>query len=286
MLPKRTYCLKVQATNGMQTRALSLDNTGKNLTVSWAAGEKLGVHAWCDNGLGELTANYIGAITANEDGNPTTFIGDVEEAPYYDYITEGTELVFTFPNSSADGYVFQYKDGQDGTLEKIATTFDYASATATVKELSKEDDGDKLYIMLEGGNKINFRNHTAITAFTCLDEQGDTLLPSYFEVNGKGLVEEYDLFVNDYLCFLDDDTTPQYGHGLKVNTPTYPKTVYVAMLNKYNSKQEYTFFVSARKKGDSTVKSYKKKMKANLKPGIFYATTLQLKQVSNFNEDI
>ena len=288
--PKRTYRLEVQASNGAKTRALELDQTtGKKLTAYWEQGESVGMHAWYDEG-DVVSPEYIGYITANQTGNPTTFVGDVEEASNYHYIDVGTELVFTYPNSSASGYVFQYKDGQDGSIETIARTFDYASATAKVKAFTAQQGGDKLYIMLEGsdegGNKIIFRNHTAITAFSFEDEEGNTLLPSYFEVNGKGLVEEYDLLNDEYLCFHDNDSDPVYQNGLKIEQLPNPRTVYVAMLNKYNAKTEYTFFVSARKENETGSESYKCKVKANLQPGTFYATKLKMKLVQSFNDQI
>ena len=283
-LPKRTFRLEVQAANGAKTRALELDQTtGKKLTAYWEQGENVGLHAWYDEG-DVISPEYIGFITANQTGNPTTFVGDVEEASSYHYIDVGTELVFTYPNSSASGYVFQYKDGQDGTIEKIATTFDYASATAKVKAFTAQQGGDKLYIMLEGsdegGNKIIFRNHTAITAFSFEDEEGNTLLPSYFEVNGKGLVEEYDLLNDEYLCFHDNDSEPVFKKGLIIEQLPSPKTIYVAMMNKYNAKTEYTFFVVARKENGTDSHNYKCKVKANLQPGAFYATTLKMELIN------
>lgn len=303
-LPKRTYRLEVQAQQGLKTRALSLDQTGKILTADWKKDDdKLGVHVYSDTGFDdEVTLNYVGYVKAKEDGNPTTFIGDVRELPYFNYMNaQGATLVFTFPNPNSDGYEFNYgtqKYKQDGTIQTLATHFDFASATAIVEQFERqqEGDGDKLYIMLQGGNKIVFQNHAAITAFSFEDEDGNELEPSYFEVNGKGLVEEFDLFEylfdlkenkGPYICFHDDDNPPQFGNGLFFNPQNYPSTVYVAMLNKYTSqKTEYTFFVEAREKGDSEVKRYKCKVKANLQPGLFYATTLKMKEVSNFNEEI
>lgn len=301
--PKRTYRLEVQAENGAKTRALSLDQTGKILTPSWEEGEKLGVHTWFDNGL-YYEPIYIGTLSAQETGNPTTFTGDVQDQPEYHYqMSKGTKLLFVYPNPTSFGHVLSYDEGydkdgrpinQDGTIGTIASAFDYATAKAEVDKIT--ENNDKLYIMLKGGNKLTFKNHTAIVAFTVVDENDTPLLPAKFIVNGKGLVKTYNILnaiqknidpdqqdIDPYTCFYDGTSPTTYQGGLEISVANPESPIYVAMANKYDEPIDYSFFVSARPKNNSQLFSYECKMKANLKPGTFYATKLKMKKVDQWD---
>ena len=161
---KKNYRLEVQANNGVGTRTLIYDANQNTITPSWTLGEEVGVHTPDDNGFGEITDIHLGKVVSNHTGNPTTLVGDFPQLS--GNIQKGSQLIFTFPKSGEGGGTFNYYDGQDGTLETIASNFDYATATAEVEDFLQE--GDKLYIQLKGGNHLNFINHTSHLSFASL----------------------------------------------------------------------------------------------------------------------
>ena len=227
----------------------------------------------------------MGNVTSNHTGNPTTLVGDIPQLNG-NSIKKGTQLIFTFPNSSQSGGALNYYDGQDGTLETIASHFDYASATAEVESFLQE--GDKLYIQLKGGNHLNFINHTSITAFSFTDEEGNTLVPATFMISGQGLVKEYNVVTNEYQCFLSPNEEPSAENVKCLTVPMVNElqTIYVAMLNKKSQKTTYTLYLSATKEGTSELLSYKCRMSANLQPGKYYSTTVKMKKVDNWSDEI
>ena len=282
---KKNYRLEVQANNGVGTRTLIYDANQNTITPSWTLGEEVGVHTPDDNGFGEITDIHLGKVVSNHTGNPTTLVGDFPQLTN-DYIDKGTQLIFTFPKSGEGGGDFKYYEGQDGTLETIATNFDYATATAEVEDFLQE--GDKLYIQLKGGNHLNFKNHTSITAFSFKDEEGNTLVPATFMISGQGLVKEYNVITDEYQCFLGANEEPSAENGKCLTVPVVNelKTIYVAMLNKNSQKTTYTLYLSATKEGSSELQSYKCRMSANLQPGKYYSTTVKMKKVENWSDAI
>ena len=153
------YMMTIKALKGYDTRALTLDeSTNPNtLRATWEAGEVVEVYQ-SGSKIGELTA-------AESTSASTTLSGTFGSAP-----SPSADLTFYFHNNAEPGY-----DGQDGTLAKIATTFDFcapATVTAgnfTVDELNKE-------INVPAG--INFgANQQAIIKFTLTQSDG-TALPS------------------------------------------------------------------------------------------------------------
>ncbi len=284
---KKNYRLEVQANNGVGTRTLIYDANQNTITPSWTEGEEVGVHTFYEDD-GYLTPIHLGFVKSNHTGNPTTLVGDIPQLSGYKNIQKGSQLIFTFPNSSQSGGDFNYYDGQDGTLETIASNFDYASATAEVEDFLKEPEGDKLYIQLKGGNHLNFINHTSITAFSFKDEEGNTLVPATFMISGQGLVKEYNVITDEYQCFLGANEEPSAENGKCLTVPVVNelKTIYVAMLNKNSQKTTYTLYLSARKEGSSELLSYKCRMSANLQPGKYYSTTVKMKKVKNWSDAI
>ena len=134
--------LTITATKGNDaslSKALSLTNEDKTLTASWATGEKVAVY----NG-----DTKIGELTAQSDGETTTLSGsNLTPAP-------SASDVLTLKFNETD------YSGQDGTLETIASKYDYATATVTVASVSA--DGN---ITIEE-TAADFKNQQAIVKFT------------------------------------------------------------------------------------------------------------------------
>ena len=284
---KKNYRLEVQANNGVGTRTLIYDANQNTITPSWTLGEEVGVHTPDDNGFGEITDIHLGKVVSNHTGNPTTLVGDFPQLS--GNIQKGSQLIFTFPKSGEGGGTFNYYDGQDGTLETIASNFDYATATAEVEDFLQE--GDKLYIQLKGGNHLNFINHTSITAFSFKDEEGNTLVPATFMISGQGLVKEYNVITDSYSYFPGINESLErlgdnIGNCIVVSGIKELNTIYVAMLNNNSQKTTYTLYLSARKEGTSELLSYKCRMSANLQPGKYYSTTVKMKKVKNWSDPI
>ena len=150
--------LTITATKGNDaslSKALSLTNDDKTLNASWKQDEKVAVY----NG-----DTKIGELTAESDGASTTLSGDnLSPAP-----SAGNTLTLKFDETDYSG--------QDGTLATIASTYDYATATVTVKSVSA--DGN---ITIEE-SAANFENQQAIVKFT-LSSDGTAINATSLKVN-------------------------------------------------------------------------------------------------------
>ncbi len=159
------YTMTVNASKGddATTRALSL--TGSTLNATWDANEKVLVY---QNGL------PIGTLTAAESSNAsTTLSGTLDSAP-----DANQDLTFYFHTNAKPTY-----SGQDGTLTKIASTYDFC-APATVATGNFTVDARNKTVSVSDG--ISFgANQQAIVKFTFKDKaDGTTLLsPSAFTVS-------------------------------------------------------------------------------------------------------
>lgn len=128
------FSMTVKATKGGgNAKALSLD--GSTLNATWAVGDEVKVYK------GNI---QLGTLTALSEGERTTLGGDIEGT-----IATGDDLTLKFCSPDYTS--------QDGTLETIATTCDYATATVRVTSV---DNGK-----ISTGN-ADFQNQQAIVKFT------------------------------------------------------------------------------------------------------------------------
>ena len=149
-----TYSLTVNAIKGEKdgsTRALSLE--GKTLNATWATGETVYV---------KRGSSSVGTLRPIANGISTTLKGELTGE-----FMVGQVLNLTFPRSTIS------YSGQIGTLNDIATKYDYATAIATISDISDNkitaDDGS--------GNAVEFNNQQAIVKFTLIDKaDGSTRL--------------------------------------------------------------------------------------------------------------
>lgn len=168
----QSYTMTILATKGAEAesdadgsvkRALSL--TGHTLNATWNEGEIVEVHQ-SGSKIGELTA-------AASDNTSTTLTGSFASAP-----SSVAPLTFYFHAATIPSY-----SGQDGTLETIASTYDFC-APATVLEGYFSVDNENKTISVPGG--ITFgANHQAIVKFTLKKKSDGTDLPvTSLTVNG------------------------------------------------------------------------------------------------------
>ena len=241
----KTYSMAINASisgSGKTTRALSLDD--KTLNATWATTENIYVKKG-DTSLGTLSpqSNSATAILKGE------LTGD---------IAVNDNLSLTFPRSN-----FDYRN-QDGTLTTIASTFDYATATAKVTAIS----GSSIT-----ADDVTFESQQAIVKFV-FTEKG----------SGNAINARYIQFLEDAAAYnytkLFEYTNPTYGdrYGSVTLEPTSSTwnanggtgIVYVAL----NCKGAFDLKINIT---DTNEKSYTySKSNVNFEPGKYYIINVAL----------
>lgn len=151
------YTMTVKVTksqDGASTRALSLE--GKTLNATWKEGETVEVYSLSDD---EKTVfNHLGQLTAAASDNGATTLTGAVYAP-----SDTKKVKLFYPGFSRD-YM-----RQDGTLETLATSYDYAEASIT-SGLSVDTEN---YTISCNGT-VNFESQQAIVKFTLLNKESNT----------------------------------------------------------------------------------------------------------------
>lgn len=222
----KTYSVTVNA--GRVTRALA--DAGSSLTATWTAGDKISVYSGASN---------VGTLTAASDGPATKFTGTITGD-----FNQNDELELRYLSGSYTS--------QDGTLEGIASSCDYATATVTITAVS----GSSLTI-----SDADFVSQQAITKFTLFKPDGTTPLEvKSVIITAAGLT----------------------GKQITVSFPlSRPSEFYVAMANTSGTKQEYLFLITA----SNDTKYYATK-KVNLVNGKYYSTTLTAHGTFTYAKDL
>ena len=188
----KTYTMTVQATkDDAMTRALAVDGSGA-LNATWKEGDKVAVLKLTGNKgmeywalLGQLTAGNVSA-----DGLSCTLTGTFTEERILAAGTPkvGSYLRLIYPGTRAttDSYTMSYT-GQDGTLEKIATDYDYCSTPALIKNAVKVTAFDGTNITTD---PVTFTNDQAIVRFTLTDLYGDPFYPTSLTISAKSTFGE------------------------------------------------------------------------------------------------
>ena len=172
---EQVYTMTIQASKGSDatTRALEIgrnsDDTKNVLNAYWGASDVVKVINKSTETLlgGSLTAKTTGSATATLQGEITGSVAT------------GNILYLVFPNTN---FSFQ---GQDGTLSKIASTYDYSYGVATVTSVSGND------ITATGsgeGGVVNFTNMQAIVRFTLQDQSGNAINPTSLNIKATQTV--------------------------------------------------------------------------------------------------
>lgn len=150
------YTLTIQATKATDatTRALALDD--KTLNATWKTGETVDVYKVTTVGDEEVYTG-VGTLTAQANGATATLSGTLTG----DFAVND-QLVLFF-----NGGVLDYQ-GQTGTLDDIASNYDYATASGEVTGI----DGSNLTVV-DAATKsatVPFDNQQAIVKFTLKDK--------------------------------------------------------------------------------------------------------------------
>ena len=159
--PSKTYTLTVRADKGSdaETRAPSIDDGGK-MIGEWATTDHVYVkkgNTWC---TGYIQPQYA--------GTSTTLSGTISGVE----IAVKDQLLLQFPRQTID------YTGQDGTLQTIAESYDYSSATATVTSV----DGGQV-----SADAVTFSNQQAIVKFNLRTTSGTAIQASSLKIAAAGL---------------------------------------------------------------------------------------------------
>ena len=177
--PTGKYTLTINASKGgneAPTRALTLSDDGKTLNATWKTTENVYVMKVVEStdqfGYSNYTPTWAtGSLSPQANGAEATLTGTLSG---YD-IVEGDKLTLQFPRSGAIDLDYR---GQDGTLETIASTYDYATAKITVASVDKSGN----IKISSSDNPVEFENQQAIVRFTLLDKAGNAINPTALTV--------------------------------------------------------------------------------------------------------
>lgn len=249
-LPEVFAELTLEASKGEYTAPVETRTiTEANSTVvsTWKTSDKVAVYK---KGWGAKIGDL--APKADSDNARTKLDGSVNSAG----MNVGDKMDLITPRTD-----WSYAE-QDGTLEKISSTYDYAVAEAQVIYIDK-DNNDKLY----GSNAI-FAPQQTILKFTLKNDDGsqDLVVPSLTIVSNSGKI---------VLSRNLDGSTVNYG-GLTVTPGSATKTFFVALRNDHDGGDTYTFTTRA----NNTVYCYTKE-NVTFKPGEFWDIVIWMKDMNN-----
>ena len=219
----KTYTLTIKATKGESntTKALSIDESGaKNvLNATWGSNDEVTVY----NSRTKLSNGTLKAKTPGSAN--TTLSGSLAGE-----IQEGDILYLLFPNTTASF------EGQDGTLSKIATNYDYCYGKAKVTAVNGTNISAVDFTTESA--PVNFTNCQAIVRFTLLDNANNTPInATSFTISAQKTIAP-STTVNTLIKSLDlTASTPVPVTGDLIVTPAATNEFYVALciLSEYNS---------------------------------------------------
>lgn len=126
------------------TRALA--DAGTTLTATWTEGDEVKVYEG---------GTLLGTLTPQTTGRATTkLVGELTQAPS----ASGVELTLKYKETNYSG--------QDGTLAKIGSTYNYCKATTTVTQSGNQ----------YSGSTANFASQQAIVKFTLKKKSDESVI--------------------------------------------------------------------------------------------------------------
>ena len=182
------YTLTLQASKGLQTKALSLDNEGATLNAHWRTGETVAVY---------LGGTLLGTLTATADALDATKATLSGTLTTVENVAQGSQLMLLFPRAEWD------YTGQDGSAPdeagSLATKYDYATATVTVATVdnvnriitttSGADFKNEESIYRFGFKDSNTSDAISVKGFTVSSHRGNFVQRRFW--NGSGWEETY-----------------------------------------------------------------------------------------------
>jgi len=218
------------------TRALSPD--GNNITASFAENDKVVV-------IDADGSTIVGTLTAKTAGTSTTLEGTLDATT----LTANEKVTLHYRSATAN------YDGQNGTLSGIAANQDYAVGTLTVKTTSP---------LTFESNSVTLAAQQSITNFSFKEDGTNPVSVKTFGIAAAGLVQR-----------ITTNGTETVG-AVTGTLSTASTQVYVALRNRSNDQQTYSFYIQ-----DGSGNWYTGKKKANLANGSNYAATVTLTKLPN-----
>ena len=171
----KTYHMSLTASkgDGATTRALSLN--GKTLNATWATGDKVYVFNYGLYVDDNYNKKYVlgGYLEAKSDGTTVTLDGDLTGT-----VETNDILQLAYPQLILD------YTGQDGTLTKIASTYDYTCGLAKVTDVTTSGNITAVDYDSEAG-PVQFGNGQAIVKFTLQDQGGNDINATSLTISAK-----------------------------------------------------------------------------------------------------
>ena len=226
----KTYTLTVTASkdgDDVLTRALGYDENTKTLSAEWAESEKVLVFK------GETLLGTLSATDISSDKTTCTLTGtlDADRVEQAGGLDNGEELTLRYhaPGANVDNVP------QDGTLETLASYYDYAEATITAN-VTTDGQGNAA---ISTASTVNFVNQQAIVRFSLKEAATDNLFSAtslvisdnndanhYVAINTKNSETLSTFFVALSDFSSDDITVTAYGADGYVYTYTRPSVTF------------------------------------------------------------
>ena len=256
----KTYHMSLTASkgDGATTRALSLN--GKTLNATWATGDKVYVFNYGLYVDDNYNKKYVlgGYLEAKSDGTTVTLDGDLTGT-----VETNDILQLAYPQLILD------YTGQDGTLTKIASTYDYTCGLAKVTDVTTSGNITAVDYDSEAG-PVQFGNGQAIVKFTLQDQGGNDINAMSLTISAK------DGSLEDALTQTYDLTTAIDINGPITITPS-PATnvIYAALCPKdYSKSLDYTLTAT-----DGTNTYTYTKSNVQFLYGKYYEITVKMKKL-------
>lgn len=273
---------KVTKGDELLTKALSLDENASphELHVTWNEGEEVLVYFY-DIRLGTLYA-------AASDDNTTTLSGWIDTGLWDDErkkTENGGPLYFYYRT------VPTHYDGQDGTLAKIATDYDFCVRAVIPKGgYTMTVDADEGKLIVNGVDYANNEipslqfgsNLQSIVRFRLLDESNNPINASSFTISAKKegnytLVKNWTPYLSTEFTYFDDYTGPMTITPAETAYSTNGDGILFASLRINTGSEDLSsdILLSATA-GEKTY--YYQKSSVTFEPGKYYEITVKMKQ--------
>lgn len=219
---------------GATNRALS-EGTGNTLTATFAENDKVVV-------VDADGKTIVGTLQAQSAGASTTLSGTLDESS----LSVGEIVTLRYLSAEAN------YDDQNGTLDGISASQDYAEGTLTVSSTSP---------LTFTTTNVTLTSKQSITKFSFTDGTDDVMVKT-FGIAATGLVQ--------HIATNGDETVGAVTGTL----PSPSADVYVALRNNSGAKQTYSFYIK-----DNAGNWYTGTKSANLGNGKNYTATVQLQKL-------
>ena len=220
-----TFHLSINASRGdyggednSSTRAIALSNDKDKIITSWITTDNVAVFNKDWTKIGTLHPD----VTSFAESWKTKLTGDISTTN----LKVSDELNFLYPRDTWD------YTGQDGTFEKISSTYDYATAKVYVTDI---DDKNKVY-----GTTAAFGDaQQTIVRFTLLKSDGTA-----FSVPNNGELS-ITTAKNELVtkCNLDGTAKEKGGALVIKKTGASDNVFYVAIRNDFDGADQYTLTI-------------------------------------------